>query len=369
MPSGPVTASILHLSDLHLGENAGDRGSTDKASGISWASLKAVVKSRVGNSQTSVMQSHDSFVFAGLQHELRMAARSAGSPDDRFDFHVVTGDISTDADTPERFRFARDFITAQVPFGSGTFGLQFPRASVFCVPGNHDKMQERTLDRYRGAFDDLPAPLPYVRVVPARGGQRFVLFGIDSNLYDRGNIAVGKIDEATVAWLNREGVAHGPEAGLPADTVRVLMLHHHPADLNRFRRRSLKTTVGSFLGDRFTTLREGERLLTACRDTVDVIMHGHEHFPVVFKDEVSGCVVVSAGTASEFQRDYHGGNSFHALLFYGRELRVVKFEWTGAYFTPTQFWEANLDDRAAPLRHRKLPNLRKYERVNFAAAG
>src|SRR5262249_13387443 len=151
---------------------------------------------------------------------------------------------------------------------------------------NHDKMYEATLERYLSAFWDLPSQPPFVRSIEIRG-MRFLFFGIDSNAYDEGNVGIGEISEATVGWLGEQIECYRGHR----DCLRVLLLHHHPADLNQFRRHSW---VDALKG-RFTLLRGNERLLALCRDEIDVIMHGHEHFPVAFEDPVSRSVIVSAG--------------------------------------------------------------------------
>ena len=85
-------ATILHLSDLHLGEDLEDIGRSEY--GTVGSALKG---------GSPIMQSHDSFILAALHTELQLAARTMGSEHDDFNFTVVTGDISTDADGNARF--------------------------------------------------------------------------------------------------------------------------------------------------------------------------------------------------------------------------------------------------------------------------
>src|SRR5688572_19160253 len=99
-----ITATILHLSDLHLGENFADVGSSFKADGVSLETVQSFRK-HAG----IVMQTHDSWISPGLDTEIMLAARYIGAPNDSFDFNVITGDISTDVHPPERFKFARDY--------------------------------------------------------------------------------------------------------------------------------------------------------------------------------------------------------------------------------------------------------------------
>jgi 3',5'-cyclic AMP phosphodiesterase CpdA len=273
------------------------------------------------------MQAHDGYIAWTLGNEIRQAARRMRLPDDQFDAYVITGDISTDANSTNRFRFAREFITSTVLVNGTQCGLNLPVNSVVAVPGNHDKMYETTPERYTSAFNDLPAEPPYRFEVSARNGQICRFFGIDSNRYDAGNIAVGRISPQTLAWLSTE--RDYATSSKSERHVDVLVLHHHPCDLNPFGgpRKSLR--------GRFTRLEEGERVLRIAAGWIDLIMHGHEHFPVAFVDPISKAVVVSAGTVSQRQnRGSNVRNSFHAMTLRGRELSVVQFDWNRARFIP-----------------------------------
>lgn len=340
-----VTAAILHLSDLHLGKDFYDAGTRDRADGINTSSVKSVLRHK----GRQLMQTHDGYIIPSLHLDIRRAARRLGAPDGAFDFCVVTGDISTDSSPEQRFTFARKFLTERLTATDAAtghsidVGLDFAKERLLCVPGNHDKLRQQELHSYLTGFADLPAALPYVQTVRARSGQQFVFYGIDSNLYEEDNTAVGYVSPITLAWLNGafENTAGG--AGLNRDAVRVLLLHHHPADLNRFRSRSFFDYIPFVNVDSFTRLVEGERLLKACNGNVDIIMHGHEHFPIAFYEPTSDCLVVSAGTASKFQADPNHKNSFHGLAFSGRRFEAVQFNWDGARFVPHYKWDGDLD--------------------------
>jgi 3',5'-cyclic AMP phosphodiesterase CpdA len=333
-----ITTTILHLSDLHLGEDFADVGSKSKADGLGAGAIESFRKN-----YGIVMQTHDSWIIPCLENEILLAARYLGAPEDTFDFNVITGDISTDVNPPERFKFAREYLTGTVPVTPGSnfqVGLRMPRESVFCVPGNHDKMALTDNNFYLEGFKDLPGPLPYVKEVTSSTGQRLVFYGIDSNLYLKGNIAVGEISPVTLAWLNESLTLTDTADGRPLP-VRILLLHHHPADLNQFRPWTLKSLFRSF-GKSFSVLQEGDRLLKTCRGRIDLIMHGHEHFPIVFHEEVSSSIVVSSGTSSSFLPEGKGPNTFHAIALSGREFHIVQFNWNGARFYPGKEWTGNL---------------------------
>src|SRR5262245_39705157 len=118
-------ATLLHLSDLHLGEDIDDAGEKDAAT------IRSTLR---GGGY--VMQSHDMFILAGLRTEIELAARHMGSEDGTFDVHVVTGDISTEADSDARFAFARRFLTDRMQWKpQWDIGLGIPADRLLCVPG------------------------------------------------------------------------------------------------------------------------------------------------------------------------------------------------------------------------------------------
>jgi len=349
--SKTLTGSILHLSDLHLGNDFYDVGTTDKSDGINLKSVKAVIR----NKGRFVMQSHDDYILTSLPIEIQRAAGYIGSSNRKFDFHVITGDISTNAMSDQRFSFARSFLIEQVAvkdkYTGETFdvGLNLGK-DILCVPGNHDKMGQGTANNYLTGFADLPRKPNYVVDKLTAQKQRFVFFGIDSNLYAEGNEAVGKISPQTLAWLKKQFLQYESLKTEAPDAIRILLLHHHPADLNPFRGRSIKHYIPFLKTDPFTRLEEGDRLLEACNGNVDIIMHGHEHFPITFFNEESNCLIVSAGTASKVQLDRKSKNSFHALAFSGRQFRIVQYDWSKGRFVAAYQWTGDLDQPRCNLQ-------------------
>lgn len=340
-----ISATILHLSDLHLGENFEDFGSESKAAGVNVQSGRAFIRSGF----RTLMQSHDGYILTSLPTDIVKAATYLGAQTRRFDFHVITGDISTNATSEDRFIFARKFLTERISTKisySGKefqYGLNLGRDNLFCVPGNHDKLDRANPNSYLAGFKDLPDTPPYAVEKYAKSGQRFLFYGLDSNLYAEGNTAVGEISPLMLGWLDEQFVKYEAVNRDHPQTVRILLLHHHPADLNRFRSKSWRTFTHVLDTDRFTKLLEGERLLEACRGNVDIIMHGHEHFPVVFVEKISGCLIVSAGTTSQKQLNRKNKNSFYALAFSRRKFRIVQFDWRRARFATSYEWTGDLD--------------------------
>lgn len=307
-------AAILHLSDLHFGKNLDDAGEPGKAS------IKGLIKSK-----RLEMQAHDPIIVTVMPSEIKLAARSLGVASDSFDFYVITGDVATNGSSDERFDFAHKFLTDKLPLSNKySTGLGLPPEKLLCVPGNHDVLSQETSERYLRAFKMLPEPPPYVSYLQASNGQPFVFYGIDSNFYGEGNIGVGRISLPTIGWLADEFSKIDLNADEENARVRVLVLHHHPADLNQFRR---SRSIRSVIFDHFTVLENGDELLDLCRGRIDLIMHGHEHFPIAFRDDRSGCVIVSGGTVSEWQSSSIQTNTFHSLLFRNRHLEVNQFDW------------------------------------------
>jgi 3',5'-cyclic AMP phosphodiesterase CpdA len=313
-------ASIAHLSDLHLGERLDDHGAPDKAN------LSSFLRKR-----RLEMQCHDPYILVALRTALRESARRRELPDDAFDFIAVTGDISTNATSQQRFLFARDYLTGLISDPAASFGLQLDPSRLLCVPGNHDKLFEKTPERYLGAFSALPAAPAYCVTRQTRSGDHITFLGLDSNSYEEGNIAEGNLTLANFEWLTTTLDA------IDRDRAKiwrvVLLLHHHPADLNRFRRLNL----GNLVMNRFTQMRDGTRLLELCRGRVDLILHGHEHFPIAFRDEISGAVIVSAGTTSEWHHKTRK-NSFHTLLLREHDVIVTQHDWNGSRFEQGLEW-------------------------------
>ncbi len=347
-----LTASMLHLSDLHLGNDFYDVGNKNKSDGINLQSGMAVIKNR----GRFVMQSHDGYILTSLPSDIQKAASYIAAPQKRFDFHVVTGDISTNAMSDERFSFARKFLVQQLSvrdkYASQVFdvGLNLGEDNILCVPGNHDKLDRSNLNEYLSGFGDLPQRPPYVVDKLSHSDQRFIFFAIDSNLYSEGNEAVGEISAITLGWLKKQFDNYESLDTHESQAVRVLLLHHHPADLNTFRSRSIRHYIPLLKTNPFTKLEEGERLLEACRGNIDIIMHGHEHFPIAFFNEESNCLIVSAGTTSKIQLEAKSKNSFHALAFSGREFRIVQYDWSKGRFATAYEWTGDLDQPGCNLR-------------------
>lgn len=331
--------SILHLSDLHLGADFADVGGKNRSF------MKSVLDRKAYS-----MQAHDDFLLLLLPMEITRIgavnrARFLTAWPERepvtFNRVVVSGDISTDVTSDNRFAFAHQFITSKMKLSDPNYGQQasigigLPNDLLLCVPGNHDKMRETTLARFNSSFSRSPEPCNYVQIV-RKFDSALVFIGMDSNSYAEGNIANGEMDPARLSWLSgvlsqmqTEGLSQGEDRLTPLECKKAiicLLIHHHVCDLS-FRKRYFN------LGRSFTWMNGSERLLKLISGKVQVILHGHEHYPTHFVEKESGALVVSAGTTSQWQaRPNH--NSFYNLTFYdNRSVQIEEFVWNGKGFT------------------------------------
>jgi 3',5'-cyclic AMP phosphodiesterase CpdA len=337
-------ATFLHLSDTHLGERFDDAGGPSR---------EAV--QTLADGGRLVMQAHDTQILLMLPMELQRRFDAVRERDrtlwgaeyedtDFFDRVLFTGDVSTDATSEKRFAFAFDYVTGQVqadttgPYADQSrIGLRIPPGRLLCVPGNHDKLREKSLQRFHSAFAKVPAPANYVTFV-RRYGRAVVFFGLDSNEYTEGTIGRGQVDAARLAWLSntlttieRDGLTVEGDRLTPEEfktAVRCLLLHHHVTALS-FRR---KFTFTNPLR-RMTILLGADKLLDLIAGRIDVVFHGHEHYPVTFVHEESGALVVSAGSTSQWYDDGYN-NSFYVVTFFtDHTIEINEFVWTGNGFS------------------------------------
>jgi 3',5'-cyclic AMP phosphodiesterase CpdA len=331
--------SILHLSDLHLGADFADVGGKNRT----------FVKSLLDRKAYS-MQAHDDFLLLLLPMEIsRIAAVNRArflkawpgqKAPDPFDRIIVSGDISTDVTSEARFAFAHAFLTSKEPLANTNYGQQasvglgLQNGRLLCVPGNHDKMRETTLARFNSIFSQSPQPCNYVQIIK-RFDRALVFIGMDSNSYVEGNIANGEMDPARLSWLSgildqmqTTGLSNGEDRLTVEEcrkAIKCLLLHHHVCDLS-VRRRYFNP------GRSFTRMNGSERLLKLISGKIQVILHGHEHYPTHFIEKESGALVVSAGTTSQWQSK-PGNNSFYNLTFYDTSsIQIEEFVWNGKGF-------------------------------------
>jgi predicted phosphodiesterase len=174
-----------------------------------------------------------------------------------------------------------------------------------------------------------------------------VLFGLDSNGYTEGNIAKGHVDYIKLGWLLdtiRKAESSGlttPGGELSAEEFavapRCLLLHHHVLDVRsgalrdrHWARRALGHAASLLRTANpkptFTVLDGAEDLLRAIRGRIDIVFHGHEHYATCFRDE-SGLVVISAGTASEWNDDGDRNSFYEVTIRDDQFVEIVEHSW------------------------------------------
>jgi 3',5'-cyclic AMP phosphodiesterase CpdA len=217
-PGAPVT--LVHLSDLHI------RSDTDKESGhtgaLSHAGLKAMT------------------LVAHVQH---------AHPDSHV---VITGDI-TDSGTATSYVVAKRILKAWLT-----------PARLSLVPGNHDcgTWGQTFMPERRTHFRTTFAPMltaamsfPWVKHVGP-----LAIVGLDSNVKAKGEpLTRGRLGDAQVKRLD------ALLARLPAARVPVLLLHHHPCDLEPTAELEDAAALRECL-----TRRLGRR--------TSLVLFGHRHF-------------------------------------------------------------------------------------------
>ncbi len=350
--------SILHLSDTHMGSHFEDGGGKNRQF---WSAVR--------KDKAYVMQAHDPNLLLLLPLELARIARlnrdqfSKAWPDQVppkfFDKVIVSGDISTDATDDERFVFAHAFLTSEMPLLSGVYatqaavGLSIPNELLLTLPGNHDKMREKTPTRFNLAFGNSPQSCNYLSAF-RRNGSVIIFFVMDSNDYGEGNIAKGEVDNARLSWLAKglnllnTGLTTGEES-FSADecfhAVKCLVLHHHVCDLS-IKRRYFN------LERSFTRMSGADNLLKLITGKIHVIFHGHEHYPTHFIEPESKAVLISAGTTSQWQGKPHKNSFYNITFFTDNNIQIDEHVWNGKGFITRE----ELKGEREPVRY-KLPDL------------
>jgi 3',5'-cyclic AMP phosphodiesterase CpdA len=350
-------ASFLHISDLHLGASFEDCGKVER--GTVWGRLKSKRLTMQAHNQQILMQLPLTILRLWQIKKSLFRVAWADEYEDHpfFDRVIVSGDISTAATNIERFAFAFGYLTSRVPAcrrslyaSQSGVGLRIDKDILLCVPGNHDKMHETTLERYDSSFSQVPAACPYVHLIH-RYSRDIVFLGLDSNDYSEGMIAAGAIDNSRLAWLTSRfqdmetiGLQDG-EGRVSVEqcrkAIRCLLLHHHPVDLSPWK--------GWHSFDHFSILDGADKLLELIKGRVDIVFHGHEHYPIYFPHSDTGTIIISAGSASEWNKKCRYNSLFTVTLFTDNTAEIQEYVWNG-----TDFEEQKKQPPQLPL---KLVNL------------
>jgi 3',5'-cyclic AMP phosphodiesterase CpdA len=277
------TVSVAHLSDLHLPYDpaltASQRLSKRQLSAWAWRRRRHI---------------HRTEILAALGAELR-----AAEPD-----HIaITGDLINFA-LPQEFRQAASWLEALAPAD---------RISV--VPGNHDALvpvaDSDGLRRW-SAWSSADGAWPYVH---RRHG--LALIGVNSALPTAPLLARGRIGTAQLARL--EDILHEERR---SGRVRVVLVHHAPADAAANWRRALAD-------------RAALRAVLA-RAGAEIVLHGHAREPRL--DAVPGpqathgmipCVCVPSSSAAANAHDAPA--RWHWMRFdLAGQVDIAVREWSAA---------------------------------------
>jgi hypothetical protein len=94
--------------------------------------------------------------------------------------------------------------------------------------------------------------------------------------------------------------------------------------------RSIAGRVKQLFIAQTTVLNGAEKLIELIRNQIDIVLHGHEHLPVCFREPTVNAIIVSAGTTSEWNGIPYA-NSFYVITFYDdRTVDIEERVWTGS---------------------------------------
>ena len=317
-----MTVRIVHLSDLHLGDDL---------------LLRSLTKMRLGRKRPST----------DLMRGLATAVRNAAP-----DYVVISGDF-VNAPSNYRFRQALEYLRALLRDA----GIDM--RCVLTVPGNHDVPFTTTggadatrLRAYRqfleGLYGDSDLKQKRDRYLIVDADKKLVILCLDSTLKEGQPLAEGAVGGAQIAWARAELESVQRQLGEDFGSfAKVAILHHH-----------LVPIAGSSpAGERWMQLLDAdgvEALLDAFG--FNVVLHGHRHIPHFrrkIRSDFTSWTIVGAGSATCPYADQQAGhgNSFNVLEIDGEANRVSRSLWKAqenGTFSPAD------DGLQAPL-HRMEP--------------
>ncbi|HME06515.1 MAG TPA: metallophosphoesterase [Bryobacteraceae bacterium] len=281
-----MSITILHLSDVHLGED--------------WIP-------RAAWSLRPWWKKVDKNITAGLVASIRDANPS---------YIVLSGDIvnkSSRATFAEAAQYLRTLLSEA--------GFDF-RSRLLVVAGNHDvsffpkkhpedakrlKNFSNFLSELYGDSDLEQRTFHFVRHDP---DLRLIFACLDSTLRNAPPGAEGEVGEAQLRWLKFEVGKLQRQLGDRYHTyVKIAVLHHHCVPV-------IGTSAQS---ERFMQLLDAGQLLELLDELkFQVVLHGHKHVPhqqLRYRSDSSVLSVIGAGTATcVFAQDQQGfGNNFNRI--------------------------------------------------------
>ena len=282
----PTTLQILHLSDLHIGANTGER-----------ANLNFIVnktKNKWGGAEIKPLV-------------------------------IITGDLSNDGEV-EQFEEAKGILE---PLSKAGF-------QMLIIPGNHDYgfigswEQLHRFEIFKNRFyTDPKTGQPRAVDFPLKTEiNGHVLLGLNSmEGYEHDILASGKLGDIQITKTAL--LLNGLEDRDKKQKV-IVYLHHHPFLYpGQPLQKDLIEMIGHLLSD-------GDKFMDAVSGRVDILLFGHEHWHLDFtgtklatKYEIP--IILSAGKSTdkkqvEYKVDYEGVQDLNAVLNEGLLGRLITIQ-------------------------------------------
>ncbi|WP_374582873.1 metallophosphoesterase [Pseudoduganella sp.] len=279
MPQPKLLATLVHISDLHIGR-------IDPASGDAAIS-------------TPVQVGLDNFpLFDGLLghhaialQDLEQFVEDLRAADEKFHL-IATGDLSRDGDVQD-LALARNYLEQEIDLNppAGNFSGLHAGSRLLAIPGNHDHWAGHPTPVGNGAsnfYAALSRALPATHSFPlGRHGHMLLLVEVDSDADVAANSS-----QRTFARGSFTSQLHKLDALLaprPAQELRVLAIHH------------ARTWLGFTLGMSDSAKRELDRFLE--QHQIAVILCGHTHLASARRHYPGSrvCWECGAGTTTQFE--------------------------------------------------------------------
>jgi 3',5'-cyclic AMP phosphodiesterase CpdA len=300
-PTPRLLASILHLSDLHLGEHfdypddlwkqlGGAPGvgyaNPDLKRRIDWHNLQ-----RLWQGMTAYP--HDRTVlravFRGVEAALLQVQDRDPVPE--FDLAVVTGDLLTEPFSQKSYdEFAYRWLTERFidpPHNQLEIGLELSPDRLVVIPGNHDRFHQAQATTYEQSLffqSRLPARTAlkrthsyYCRVV-SHAGVPLRFIGVDTNKYGNAStLAQGELEKPDV-----DEIVDCCRDAQKAGEIAIVGIHHTPYALT-WGQHGLVNAIGKHLRRvRFSAwdmeMLNAESFRPRVSPAANLVLFGHLHF-------------------------------------------------------------------------------------------
>jgi len=341
------TLYFLHISDLHFANHLASENQDNF--------FKESIKNR-----GIICQTADSNVYSilkeTLDHYLTSISRSG------FDGIFLTGDICTDPTNSRSFDHPAQFLFNEL-YDNRDIGLNLDPNITFCVPGNHDKMMEKSMDKYMESIfapqKQLNSYGDYLCSLKLGWGKNILIYGLNSNRLDIRIPAMGRINLSqvttmrnTLSELSQATTVYWSDKGYTVEkkgnknqiekkyakfdsvldsTFKILLMHHHPTKAIYNELMWSKNNISDKFGiaTRFMDMiydQSYDEFITLLDEyPFDLIIHGHLHFPAIYN--LKKCLVISGGSTCERTKEGEG-QSFNIIkvrLWSQPEVEIITF--------------------------------------------